>query len=173
MLVVSSVLLMAADTRGPLVARRRGLGRADRHRLVADRLSTLMLVVSSAVTLCVMIYSLAPGLRRPGAHRPLSIFHPAYLIMVAGVSDAFLSGDLFNLFVAFEMLLSGSYVLLTFGGTESRIRAGATYVVMGLASSTLFLVAIAVTYGATGTVSMAQLAERFSGCPSTSSCWSS
>ena len=164
-LAVSLILLPAADREGPLVARAGGWEAPIGISLVADRLSTLMLVVSSAVTLCVMIYSLAQAYADQEDRAPLSIFHPAYLIMVAGVSDAFLSGDLFNLFVAFEMLLSGSYVLLTFGGTESRIRAGATYVVMGLASSLLFLVAIAVAYGATGTVSMAQLAERFSVLP--------
>src|SRR5690606_24077607 len=69
--------------------------------------------------------------------------------------------DLFNLFVAFEMLLSGSYVLLTFGGTQSRIRAGAAYTVMALMSSMLFLIALAVVYAATGTLSIAQLAVRF------------
>ncbi|MEV4246517.1 Na+/H+ antiporter subunit D [Streptosporangium canum] len=164
-LVVSSVLLVAADTGGPLVAYAGGWDAPIGIALVADRLATLMLVVSSAVTLCVMIYSISQAYADQERTAPLSIFHPAYLIMVAGVSDAFLAGDLFNLFVAFEMLLSGSYVLLTFGGTESRIRAGATYVVIGLASSMLFLVGIAVAYGATGTVSTAQLAERFSVLP--------
>ncbi|MEU4405179.1 Na+/H+ antiporter subunit D [Streptosporangium sp. NPDC023963] len=164
-LLVSLLLLPAADRQGPLVAHAGGWGAPIGITLVADRLSTLMLAVSSAVTLCVMVYSISQS-RADQEHRaPLSIFHPAYLIMVAGVSDAFLSGDLFNLFVGFEMLLSGSYVLLTFGGTEARIRAGATYTVVGLASSLLFLVAIAVAYAATGTVSMAQLAERFSVLP--------
>ncbi|GAA3088266.1 Na+/H+ antiporter subunit D [Streptosporangium carneum] len=164
-LAVSLVLLVAADTGGPLVAYAGGWAAPVGIALVADRLSTLMLVVSSAVTLCVMVYSLAQAYADQEYAAPLAIFHPAYLVMVAGVSDAFLSGDLFNLFVAFEMLLSGSYVLLTFGGTESRIRAGATYVLVGLASSLLFLVGLAVSYGATGTVSMAQLAERFSVLP--------
>lgn len=160
-LVVSVVLLVAADTGGPLATYVGGWDAPIGIPLVADRLATLMLVVSSAVTLCVMVFSLSQAYADQERIAPLSIFHPAYLIMVAGVSDAFLAGDLFNLFVAFEMLLSGSYVLLTFGGTESRIRAGATYVVMGLISSMFFLVGIAVTYGATGTVSMAQLAQRF------------
>ncbi|MER5627925.1 Na+/H+ antiporter subunit D [Streptosporangium sp. NPDC002544] len=164
-LLVSLVLLFAADRQGPLVAHAGGWGGQIGIALVADRLSTLMLAVSSAVTLCVMIYSLSQSWADQEYKASLSIFHPAYLIMVAGVSDAFLSGDLFNLFVGFEMLLGGSYVLLTFGGTESRIRAGATYTVIGLASSLLFLVAIAVAYGATGTVSLAQLAERFSVLP--------
>ncbi|MFI6386516.1 Na+/H+ antiporter subunit D [Nonomuraea sp. NPDC050540] len=165
MVVISLILLVAADRGGPLVACVGGWPAPTGICLVADRLSTLMLVVSSAVTFCVMLYSLANAYADQEHLAPMAIFHPAYLIMVAGVADAFLSGDLFNLFVAFEMLLGGSYVLLTFGGTLPRIRAGATYTVMGLASSMLFLIALAITYASTGTLSMAQLAERFAGLP--------
>ena len=70
---------------------------------------------------------------------PMSIFHPTYLVLMAGVSNAFLAGDLFNLFVGFEILLFASYVLLTLGGTGPRIHAGTTYVVVSLVSSALFL----------------------------------
>ncbi|MFI7106216.1 Na+/H+ antiporter subunit D [Nonomuraea sp. NPDC050227] len=164
-LAVSVLLLAHADTHGPLVTELGGWASPVGICLVADRLSTLVLVVSSAVTLCVMVYSIANAYDEAEHDAPMAIFHPAFLVMVAGVADAFLSGDLFNLFVAFEMLLSGSYVLLTFGGTESRMRAGATYTLMALASSMLFLIALAVTYGATGTLSMAQLAERFGTLP--------
>ncbi|MEV4569604.1 Na+/H+ antiporter subunit D [Nonomuraea sp. NPDC049419] len=164
-LAVSVVLMVAADTHGPLVTELGGWPAPIGITLVADRLSTLVLVVSSAVTLCVMVYSVANAYDEQEHDAPMAIFHPAFLVMVAGVADAFLSGDLFNLFVAFELLLSGSYVLLTFGGTEFRIRAGATYTLMALASSMLFLIALAVTYGATGTLSLAQLAERFATLP--------
>jgi multicomponent Na+:H+ antiporter subunit D len=162
---VSLWLLVAADSGGPLVTAIGGWAAPLGIDLVADRLSALMLVVSSAVTLCVMVYSVTGAYADQEHDAPMAIFHPAFLVMVAGVADAFLTGDLFNLFVAFEMLLGGSYVLLTFGGTQSRIRAGATYTVMGLASSMLFLVALAVTYAATGTLSMAQLAGRFATLP--------
>ncbi|MEU6712124.1 Na+/H+ antiporter subunit D [Nonomuraea sp. NPDC046802] len=164
-LVVSVLLLVAADTHGPLVADMGGWPPPIGICLVADRLSSLVLLVSSAVTLCVMVYSVANAYDEQEHDAPMAIFHPAFLVMVAGVADAFLSGDLFNLFVAFELLLSGSYVLLTFGGTESRIRAGATYTLMALASSMLFLIALAITYAATGTLSLAQLAERFAPLP--------
>ncbi|MEV5890603.1 Na+/H+ antiporter subunit D [Nonomuraea fuscirosea] len=164
-LTVSVVLLVAVDTRGPLVTELGGWPAPVGICLVADRLSTLVLVVSSAVTLCVMAYSVANAYDEQEHDAPMAIFHPAFLVMVAGVADAFLSGDLFNLFVAFELLLSGSYVLLTFGGTEARIRAGATYTLVALASSMLFLIALAITYGATGTLSMAQLAQRFATLP--------
>ncbi|QFY08755.1 Na+/H+ antiporter subunit D [Nonomuraea phyllanthi] len=162
---VSALLLAAADTRGPLVTELGGWPAPIGICLVADRLSTLVLLVSSAVTFCVMVYSVANAYAEQEHDAPMAIFHPAFLVMVAGVADAFLSGDLFNLFVAFELLLSGSYVLLTFGGTEPRIRAGATYTLMALASSMLFLIALAITYAATGTLSLAQLAQRFAGLP--------
>ncbi|GAA4918948.1 multicomponent Na+:H+ antiporter subunit D [Nonomuraea thailandensis] len=164
-LAVSVVLMIAADAHGPLVTELGGWPSPIGICLVADRLSTLVLVVSSAVTFCVMVYSVVNAYDEQEHDAPMAVFHPAFLVMVAGVADAFLSGDLFNLFVAFELLLSGSYVLLTFGGTESRIRAGATYTLMALASSMLFLIALAITYGATGTLSMAQLAERFATLP--------
>ncbi|MFI6814156.1 Na+/H+ antiporter subunit D [Nonomuraea sp. NPDC050328] len=164
-LAIAIVLAVAVDRDGTLVAQAGGWAAPMGISLVADRLSTLMLAVSAAVTLAVMVYSIAQDFADQDETAPLSIFHPAFLVMVAGVSDAFLAGDLFNLFVGFEILLSGSYVLLTFGGTESRVRAGATYAVMGLTSSLLFLIAIAVTYAATGTMSMAHIAERFDGLP--------
>ncbi|MFC5815114.1 Na+/H+ antiporter subunit D [Nonomuraea harbinensis] len=160
-LVVSAVLLAQVDQHGPMVARIGGWETPIGISLVADRLSALMLVTSSAVTLCVMVYSVVSAYDRQEDVAPMAIFHPAFLVMLAGVANAFLTGDLFNLFVAFEMLLSGSYVLLTFGGTQSRIRAGATYTVMALMSSMLFLIALAIVYAATGTLSIAQLAVRF------------
>lgn len=91
---------------------------------------------------------------------PVAIYHPTYLVLAAGVSGAFLAGDLFNLYVGFEVLLAASYVLLTLGGTTDRIRAGAVYVVVALLSSLVFLTAVGLAYAATGTVNLAQLAER-------------
>ncbi|WP_432564970.1 Na+/H+ antiporter subunit D [Kineococcus sp. SYSU DK003] len=128
--------------------------------LVADRLSTLMLVVSSVVTLAVLVYSLAQGVADGEEGTPVSIYHPTYLVLSAGVSNAFLSGDLFNLYVGFEILLAASYILLTLGGTKARVRAGTTYVVVSLLSSMVFLTAIALIYMATGTVNMAELSVR-------------
>ena len=84
---------------------------------------------------------------------------------MAGVANAFLAGDLFNLYVGFEILLTASYVLLTLGGSAPRIRAGVTYIVVSLLSSLLFLAAIALVYAATGTVNMAQLAGRLGDLP--------
>ena len=128
--------------------------------LVADRLSALMLLVSAIVLLCVLLYSLAQGLADGNEGAPVAIYHPTYLVLAAGVANAFLTGDLFNLYVGFEILLGASFVLLTLGGTGERIRAGSIYVVVSLLSSVLFLIAIGLVYAATGTLNMAQLAER-------------
>ena len=83
-----------------------------------------------------------------------------YLVLAAGVSASFVTGDLFNLFVAFEMMLAASYVLITLGGRPDQVRSGMTYVVISLVASTLFITALALLYAATGTVNMADLAER-------------
>ncbi|MCL2850559.1 MAG: Na+/H+ antiporter subunit D, partial [Micrococcales bacterium] len=162
-----SVTLLVAVCDGPLVLEIGGwAGRGDPAVgivVVADRLSALMLTVSAAVTLCVLVYSQAQGddeettAQRLG---PVSIYHPTYLILTAGVANAFVSGDLFNIYVGFEALLAASYVLLTLGGTAERIRAGSVYVVVAITSSLLFLIGIAVAYGATGTLNLAQMGER-------------
>ena len=128
--------------------------------MVADQFSSLLLVVSSAVSLAVLAYATGQGAADGEESGPVSVFHPTYLILVAGVSNAFLAGDLFNLYVGFEILLTASYVLMTLGGTGSRIRAGITYVVVSVVSSLLFLIAIAMIYGATGTVNLADLAIK-------------
>lgn len=133
--------------------------------LVADRLAALMLLVASLVSLAVLVYSTGQDEDEVRRETPVSIFHPTFLLLVAGVSNAFLTGDLFNLFVSFELLLFASYVLLTMGGTRDRIRAGSVYVVVNLVSSSLFLIALATVYAATGTVNLAQLAVRLADLP--------
>jgi len=162
-------LLVAADS-GPVVVEVGGWAAPVGINLVADRLSALMLTVSSVMILCVLLYSIGQGV--PGSESdpddstprreiiPVAIYHPTFLVLAAGVSNAFLSGDLFNVYVGFEILLAASYVLLTLGGTGERIRAGSVYVVVALLSSILFLTAIALIYASTGTVNMAQLAGR-------------
>jgi multicomponent Na+:H+ antiporter subunit D len=164
-LAVALVLLVDADRYGPQVMYAGGWRPPVGIVLVADRLSALMLVVSSAVTLCVLLYSIGQGMADQEETTPMSVFHPAYLVLVAGVSNTFLAGDLFNLYVGFEIMLTASYVLLTLGGTVTRIRAGATYAIVSLLSSVLFLAAVAVVYAATGTVTMAELALRFDELP--------
>lgn len=159
-LAISVVLLIAVDN-GPVVLNLGGWSPPVGISLVVDRLSALLLTVSIAVTLAVLIYSGAQGVAETGRENaPVSVFYPTFLVLSAGVSDAFVSGDLFNLYVGFEILLFASFVLITLGGTRDRIRAGTTYVVVSLFSSIIFLTAIALIYGATGTVNMAHLAIR-------------
>lgn len=129
--------------------------------MVIDRFAALMLVVSSIITLAVLLYAVGQGAaEEKNDSGPVSIFYPTYLILVAGVSNAFLAGDLFNLYVGFEIFLTASYVLLTLGGGEQRIRAGVTYVVVSILSSLLFLITIGLIYAATGTVNFADLALK-------------
>lgn len=164
-LALSAALMIVTDLHGPLAVHLGDFAPPIGITLVADRLSGLMLTVSSAITLCVLVYSIGQGMADRDEQTPVAVFHPAYLILVAGVSDTFLAGDLVNLFVGFEIMLVASFVLLTLGGTGPRVRAGSTYVIVSLLSSMLFLTAIAMTYAATGTANFAQLAGRIAGLP--------
>jgi len=159
-LVLESWMLVSAWQHGAQAVMIGGWAPPFGISLVVDEFSALMLVVSTAVSLTVLIYATGQGMADGDEDGPISVFHPAYLILVAGVSNAFLAGDLFNLYVGFEILLTASYVLLTLGGTTARIRAGVTYVVVSVVSSVLFLVAIGMIYAATGTVNMADLAGK-------------
>ncbi|MEH0840776.1 Na+/H+ antiporter subunit D [Micromonospora sp. CPCC 205711] len=164
-LLVAVLLLVEAYRHGPVVVQVGGWRAPVGIVLVADQLAALMLVVSSAVTLCVLFYSIGQGRGETSESAPVSIFHPTYLVLVAGITNAFLAGDLFNLFVGFEILLAASFVLITLGSTETRIRTGSTYVVVSLLSSMIFLAAVGLVYAATGTLNMAQLATRLDALP--------
>jgi len=163
--VVAAILVYETDQHGPQVlwigAWKEPLG----ITLVADRLSALMLLVSALVTLAVLVYSIGQGMTGSERDTPMTIYHPTFLVLSAGVSNAFLAGDLFNLFVSFEMLLFASYVLLTLGGTAARIRAGTIYVVVNVVSSSLFLISLAAVYSATGSLNLAQLSGRLATLP--------
>ena len=162
---VAAVLIQQTDAHGPQVL---WLGAWPEPLGIPSSPTgsgSLMLLVSAVVALLVLIFAIGQGQADDEGDTPMSIFHPTYLVLMAGVSNAFLAGDLFNLFVGFEILLFASYVLLTLGGTGPRIHAGTTYVVVSLVSSSLFLIAIASAYAATGTVNLAQLALRIEGLP--------
>ncbi|MFV8381619.1 Na+/H+ antiporter subunit D [Corynebacterium hindlerae] len=134
--------------------------------LVADRLATIMLAVSSLVLFCVMWYAIGQGLRDGTDDEPVAVFLPAYLLLTMGVNLAFLAGDLFNLYVGFEVLLVSSYVLLTLGASPSRVRAGVSYVMVSMLSSIVFLFALGLVYAAVGTMNMAQISQRMADVPS-------
>jgi multicomponent Na+:H+ antiporter subunit D len=164
-LVVSVVLLFIADTEGAAAVSVGAWPVPLGIVLVVDRLSALMLVVAATVALGVLVFAVGQGSADGDEETPLSIFHPTFLVLIAGVANAFLAGDLFNLYVGFEILLTASYVLLTLGGSAPRIRAGITYIVVSLLSSLIFLAAIGLVYASTGTVNMAQLAGRLAELP--------
>lgn len=120
--------------------------------LVADRLAALMLVLTSLLVVPALVYATA-GWHRQGQH-----FHSMAQFLLMGVNGAFLTGDLFNLFVFFEVLLAASYGLLLHGGGQLRVRAGLHYIAINLTGSLLFLIGVSLVYGATGTLNMAHLA---------------
>ena len=164
--VLGVILMFGVDKLGTQVMQVGGWAAPFGISLVVDRVSALMLVVSAVVLLGVFIFSIGQGLADGDDETPVSIYYPTYLVLGAGVFNAFIAGDLFNLYVGFEILLVASYVLITLGGTVARMRAGVTYVVVSLVSSILFLAAIGLVYGATGTVNMAQLSVRIAELPS-------
>jgi multicomponent Na+:H+ antiporter subunit D len=163
--VIAAVLLVVADRSGPIVEALGGWAAPVGIALVADRLSALLLLVSTLVTLAVLVYAIDQRIADYGRGTASTTFHPMYLMLCAGVSLAYLTGDLFTLFVAFELMLTASYVLITRRTSARRIRAGMTYVIVSLMSSLLFLTAVAMVYAATGTVNLAALSERIGALP--------
>ncbi|MWJ27595.1 monovalent cation/H+ antiporter subunit D [Halomonas sp. ZH2S] len=127
--------------------------------LVLDRLSALMVLVTAVLALGAVVFACG------GDDEKGSNFHGLFQLQLMGINGAFLTGDLFNLFVFFEVLLLASYALLMHGGGKARIQAGVHYVVLNLAGSSLFLIAVGVLYGATGTLNMADMAVRISELP--------
>ncbi|PMR70018.1 monovalent cation/H+ antiporter subunit D [Halomonas heilongjiangensis] len=122
--------------------------------LMLDRLSALMLTLTAVLALGCVLFACA------GDDARGSNFHGLFQLQLMGLNGAFLTGDLFNLFVFFEILLLASYALLMHGGGKARVGAGLHYVILNLAGSALFLVALGVLYGATGTLNMADMARR-------------
>lgn len=153
---VNIALLISVDDDGIEVSQAGGWRVPIGITLVVDRLAAIMLVVSSLMLVAVLVFAI--GQRT--VERRFSAYHPVYLVLAAGVSATFITGDLFNLFVAFEMMLVASYVLLTLGGRPDQVRSGMSYVLISLIASTFFIVALALLYSATGTVNMAELSER-------------
>lgn len=122
--------------------------------LVLDRLAAVMLLLSSVIALPALLYAGA-GWHRNGQH-----FSPLFQFLLMGVNGAFLTGDLFNLFVFFEVMLAASYGLLLHGTGRVRVAAGLHYIAVNLVAAMLFLLGVSLIYGATGTLNMADLASR-------------
>jgi len=128
--------------------------------LVLDRLSALMVATTSVLALASLIYAIATDTDKKGSH-----FHVLFQFILLGLNGAFLTGDLFNLFVFFEVLLLASYALLLHGGGRKRTKAGLHYVVINLVGATLFLFAVGALYGVLGTLNIADLAAKLAVLP--------
>ncbi|CAN5570937.1 Na+/H+ antiporter subunit D [soil metagenome] len=154
--VAGAAVLVGGAMDGPLVVHMGGWQAPVGITLVADLLSTLLLLISLITVLAVFVFAIG----QPRHDKSAFYFHPLYMLLTAGVSASFLTGDLFNLFVAFEVMLSVSYVLITLGGRRDQVRSGMTYIVINLAASTLLVGTVAFIYAATGSLNMADVAER-------------
>ncbi|WP_171122016.1 MULTISPECIES: monovalent cation/H+ antiporter subunit D [unclassified Ruegeria] len=128
--------------------------------LVLDRLSAMMVLLTALLALPIVLYAIASGWDDRGKH-----FHALFHFQLMGVCGAFLTGDAFNLFVFFEVLLIASYGLMTHGGGAVRLKAGVQYVAYNLLGSTLFLFALGTLYAVTGTLNMADMAVRVAELP--------
>ena len=120
--------------------------------LVADRLSAMMVLLTSVLGLAAVLYASARW-HKAGVH-----FHPLFQLQLMGLYGAFLTADLFNLFVFFEIMLTASYGLLLHGSGWARVRSGLHYIAMNLMASSMFLIGVAMLYGVTGTLNMADMA---------------
>jgi multicomponent Na+:H+ antiporter subunit D len=124
--------------------------------LVADLFSAIMVVLTGIIGLSVAVYSLG----NIDARRESFGYHPLYHVLLMGISGAFLTGDMFNLYVWFEVMLIASFVLMALGGERPQMEGALKYVTLNLISSAIFLAAVGVLYGVTGTLNMADLATQ-------------
>lgn len=153
LLVIVSAILVGIAFDGSIVSYELGNWTAPFGIvLVIDRLSAMLVLLTSVVGLFVLLYALN-GWDRRGQH-----FHALYQFQLMGINGAFLTGDLFNLFVFFEVLLIASYGLMVHGGGAMRVKAGVQYVVANIVGAGLFLFSVGLIYSVTGTLNMADIA---------------
>ena len=145
-LAVSAFLLLHVNSTAPMVYAIGDWSAPFGIVLVADRLATLLVVLTSLLGAVVVLYSCA------GDDKKGSFFHPLVHFLILGVNGAFLTGDVFNLFVFFEVLLIASYSLLMHGGDKHSTRAALQYVILNLIGSSVFLIALGVLYGVVGNI---------------------
>jgi multicomponent Na+:H+ antiporter subunit D len=124
--------------------------------LVADLLSAIMVVMSATMGLAVLLYSFGDIDRA----REQWGYYPLFQLLLMGINGSFLTGDLFNLFVFFEVMLVASYVLLSLGGEPGQLQESFKYLVLNLLASTVFVASVGILYGVTGTLNMADLSQK-------------
>lgn len=155
-LLASAVALVVAVHDGSVLAVQFGAWRAPFGiTFVGDMLSAAMVLITGLMAVAVGIY----GLAGDAPSREHAFYHPLYQGLLLGVTGAFLTGDIFNLYVWFEVMLISSFGLLALGGTRAQLDAGVKYVTLNLVITTQFLIAVAFLYGATGTLNMADIAR--------------
>jgi multicomponent Na+:H+ antiporter subunit D len=158
-LLASSIMLTAAVIRDGVQVVQLGNWPAPYGiTMAADLFSGIMVVVTGVIGLAVLVYSL-PGVEEP---RQRFGYHPLLHILLLGVCGAFLTGDIFNMYVWFEVMLIASFVLMALGGEKGQLEGAIKYVTLNLISSALFLAAAGVLYSTVGTLNMADLARRLS-----------
>lgn len=123
---------------------------------VGDMFSVLLLLATSIVAVCCLIYAF-PSI---GRKQEKLYFYPLFLFLITGVNGSFLTGDLFNLYVFFEVFLVASYVLITLGGTGRQLRESLKYIFTNIIASAFFLIGVAYLYSMTGTLNLAHLSVR-------------
>ena len=160
LLLIASIALMSVVLRDGVIAGQMGQWPAPFGiTLVADLLSAVMVLITAIVAVAVSIYAIADvdeGMERLG-------YHTLFNMLIAGVVGAFITGDLFNLYVWFEVMLIASFGLLVLGGRPEQIDGGVKYVALNLVSTILFLTGIGLLYGMTGTLNLADLAGAVDG----------
>lgn len=154
--LVSAIALFEATLDGTILATSFGSWDAPFGiSFVADRLTAAMVLITAIMAVATAVYQLDGA---EGTDRPL--FQPLYHGLLLGVTGAFMTGDIFNMYVWFEIMLISSFGLLVLGGTKEQLDASVKYVTLNLVMTTVFLVAVAFLYGATGTLNMADLANK-------------
>ncbi len=153
LLVASIALLSVVSTDGIQAAQVGDWAAPFGITLVADMLAAIMVFITGFMGFLIAVYALV----EVDASRQRVGFHALYHILLAGVSGAFLAGDIFNLYVWFEVMMIASFALLVLGGEREQLDGGVKYVAINLVSTILFLTAVGLLYGATGSLNMAEL----------------
>ncbi len=154
--LISIVLLLAIQEQGVLRIDFSGWGPPFGILFVADSFSVLLVLIANIVAVICVLYALFTI----GSSYEKMYFYPFVLLMVAGVNGSFLTGDIFNLFVCFEVMLLASYALISLGGDKIQLREALKYVLINIVASWIFLVALAFLYGTVGTLNMAHISVR-------------
>jgi len=161
LLAAAGMLLWQVDRGGPIAVQVGGWPAPFGITLVADMLSAIMVVLAGIVGMAVAIYSLGDIGRR----RESLGYFPLFQVLMMGVCGAFLTGDIFNLYVWFEVMLMASFTLMAMGAQKAQLQGAIKYVTLNLLSSAIFLAAIGILYGLVGTLNMADLATKLRNVP--------